>query len=190
MKAARKRGRPMEAVAYREPNGRASRAREPVDKPALEARAKHLGISVLNAKNQLAASFIGRLHMQYQAWSVRAPKDTPRPAECLSDREYAAAVRFLDLHNDRLKVIQADSAHYDHRSTGEGNIDAMEEWAARVNDEYRLVRKAIQEAQNDNRSENLWAALDLCIIQDHPFSHMVGGLRILCNSMARHWKIA
>lgn len=180
----------MEAVAYREPNGRASRAREPVDKPALEARAKHLGISVLNAKNQLAASFIGRLHMQYQAWSVRAPKDTPRPAECLSDREYAAAVRFLDLHNDRLKVIQADSAHYDHRSTGEGNVEAMEEWAKRVNKDYVDIRKAIQEAQNDNRSENLWAALDLCIIQDQPFSHMVGGLRILCNSMARHWKIA
>jgi hypothetical protein len=180
----------MKVAEYREPNGRISRARDPVDKPALEARAKHLGITVLNAKNQLAATFIGRLHMQYQAWRARAPKDTPRPAESLSEREYSAAVRFLELHNDRLKVIQADGAQYDHRPTGAGDIEAMEEWAARVNKDYVDVRKAIQEAQNDNRHENLWAALDLCIIQDQPFSHMIGALRILCNSLARHWKIS
>lgn len=180
----------MKTAEYREPNGRISRAREPVDKLALEARARHLGIKVIDAKNQLAATFIGRLHMQYQAWRARAPKEAPRPPESLSEREYSAAVRFLDLHNDRLKVVQADGAHYDHRASGEGDIAAMEEWAARVNKDYIDVRKAIQEAQNGNRSENLWAALDLCIIQDQPFSHMIGALRILCNSMARHWKIA
>jgi len=188
--AAKKRGRPVNEVPYRELNGRASRARNPIDKLALEARAKMLGISVLDAKNQLAATFIGRLHMQYQAWEKRGPKDVPRPSECLSTREYDAATRFLDLHNDRLKVVQSEAAQYDNRPSGNADPDAVEEWARRINTEYKAVREAIQEAQNQNRSENLWAALDYCIIRDQPLSHMIGALRILCNSMARHWKIS
>jgi hypothetical protein len=148
-----------------------------------------LGISVLDAKNQLAATFIGRLHMRYQAWEKRAPKDVPRPAECLSEREYKAATRFLELHNDRLKVIQAEGAQYDKRPTGDADQDAVEEWAKRVNTEYTDVRKAIQEAQNVNRGENLWAALDYCLIRDQELTGMVGSLRILCNSLARYWKI-
>lgn len=179
----------MNVVAYREPNGRVSRSRNPIDKLALEARAKMLGISVLDAKNQLAATYIGRLHMRYQAWERRAPKDVPRPSECLSEREYKAATRFLELYNDRLKVVQAEGAQYDKRPTGEADIDAMEAWAKRVNGEYQAVRDAIQEAQNVNRSENLWAALDYCLIRDQELPGMVGSLRILCNSMARFWKI-
>lgn len=179
----------MQQVAYREPNGRASRSREPIDKAALEARARMLGITVLDAKNQLAATFIGRLHMQYQAWDTRGAKDSKQPAECLSTREYNAAMRFLGLYNDRLKVVQAEGAQYDTRPSGSSDIEAMEEWAKRVNGEYTEVRKAIQETQNENRTENLWAALDYCVIRDQPMSHMVGALRLLCNSLARHWKI-
>jgi hypothetical protein len=185
-----KAGRKIHMVVHREPNGRASRARDPIDKLALEVRARMLGISVLDAKNQLAATFIGRLHMQYQAWEKRGPKDARRPPECLSYREYSAAIRFLDLHNDRLKVIQAHGAQYETRARGDSDIDAVEAWASRVNSEYVGVRKAIQEAQGHNRGENLWAALDYCILRDQPFSNMVGALRILCNSMARHWKIS
>ena len=183
-------GRKPKAVAYREPNGRASRAREPIDKLALEARAKMLGITVLDAKNQLAATFIGRLDMQFEAWEKRGPKDKPRPAECLSSREYSAAIRFLDLYNDRLKVVQAEGAQYDHRPSGRTDIEAHEEWGAKINQEYVTVRKAIEAAQGENRTENLWAALDYCILRDQPMSHMIGALRILCNSLARHWKIS
>jgi len=185
-----KAGRKPKVAAYREPNGRISRAREPIDKIALEARAKMLGITMLDAKNQLASTFIGRLHMQYQAWEKRGPRDQRRPAECLDRREYAAATRFLELHNDRLKVVQAEGAQYDHRPGGNADIEAVEEWARQVNESYREARKAIQEAQNENRSENLWAALDYCILRDQPFSHLVGSLRILCNALARHWKVA
>lgn len=180
----------MKDVAYREPNGKPSRARDPVDRLALEARAKMLGISVFDAKNQLTATFVGRLHMQYQAWEKRGSADAPRPSESLSNREYAAAVRFRELYNDRLKVVQAEGAQYDHRPGSSGDIEAHEEWGKKVNDDIIEVRKAIQAAQDETRSENLWAALDLCIIRDQPLSSMVGALRMLCNAMARHWKIS
>jgi len=54
---------------------------------------------------------------------------------------------------------------------------------------YADCRKAIQAAQNENRGANLWAALDICIINDQWMHHMTGDVRILCNALARFFRI-
>lgn len=184
-----KRGRPMAIVAHREPNGRASRAAEPVDKLALETRARKLGLTVIDAKNQLAATFIGRLFMQHRAWEERGGSEHRRPLDSLTERQHKAAVKYRDLHNDYLKAVGAPGAFYDGKSVAGGDDEAHAKWAVGVKESHTEARKAILAAQGENRGENLMAALDYCILRDEPMVHMIGALRILCNALARHWKI-
>ncbi len=67
MKKNKKRGRPKKLGQLREQNGRISRAkapREAVDKLAIEIRAKRFGLTLQEAKNPLAGTYIGRLCLQ------------------------------------------------------------------------------------------------------------------------------
>jgi hypothetical protein len=45
----------------------------------------------------------------------------------------------------------------------------------------------VQDAQNETRADNLWAALDLCVIRDETLHHMIGSVRVLGNACARHF---
>lgn len=176
-----KRGRPkMEGVA-REPNGRVSRSgidHGPADVVALDARRRHLGLTKEQAKDQKAGSFIGYLNLI-------------GPDDGLSDRQYEAATNYLNLRQAYLRAIKAPGFLVD----GETGIpasdvtDAYEEWVMDTKEVYADCRKAIQEAQNENRRANLWAALDLCIHQDQAMYHMVGDIRLLTNALGRFFRI-
>lgn len=177
-RAQRRKGRPKMEVAYREPNGRASRASEPADKLALETRARHLGISLVQAKDQRAETFIGYL-------AILGPTDG------LSERQYEAATQFLSLRGDWLISKKAPNSAVDNEAAGTPSdfiSEAYEDWCHDVHDTYEDCRRAIQDEQNANRSENLWAALDLCIIQGQRFSHMIGATRLTCNALAKFFR--
>lgn len=177
-----KRGRPkMEDVA-REPSGRVSRSgidHGPADIVALDARRRHLGLTVEQAKDQKAGSFIGYLNLI-------------GPSDGLSDDQYEAATNYLGLHNAYLRAIGAPGRVLD----GETGIPASEvtdayiDWVIDTKEVYADCRKAIQESQNEARHANLWAALDYCIIQDQHIHRMIGDLRILCNCLARFFRVA
>lgn len=176
-----KRGRPkMEGVA-REPNGRVSRSgidHGPADVVALDARRRHLGLTKEQARDQKAGSFIGYLNLI-------------GPRDGLSDDQYEAATSYIDLRSSYLRAIKAPDATINNRvvgGAGDEVSDAYVEWASSVRDRYAGCRKAIQEAQNENRHANLWAALDLCIHQDQAVHHMVGDLRLLTNALARFFR--
>lgn len=176
-----KRGRPkMEGVA-REPNGRISRSgigHGPADVVALDARMRHTGLPADKARDQKAATFIGYLNLI-------------GPRDGLSDDQYEGATSFLSLRNGYLRAIKAPNAMVDNQvSGGAGDeiSDAYAEWVANTKERYHECRKAIQEAQNENRHANLWAALDLIIIQDQAVHHMIGDLRVVCNSLARFFR--
>lgn len=165
-------------VAYREPNGRASRAREPADKLALEIRARRLGISVVQAKDQKAASFIGYLN-------ILGPRDG------LSDTQHEALAQYLKVRGNYLLAIKAPDAMADNKATG-GSGDAISdeyvEWCQKAVKDHDAARKAIYTAQDENRLDNLWAALDLCVIQGQHLHHMVGTVRVLGNALAKHFR--
>lgn len=167
-------------IVYREANGRASRAKEPADKLALENRARRLGLSLMDAKDQRSETFIGYL-------AILGPRDG------LSDIQYRGLVQYLDLRNDYLRAIKAPAALVDNKIVGRsGDLISPEyvEWCKRVAEAYDWARKAIYAAQNENRTANLWAALDLCIIRGEHHHRMIGDVRTLGNVMVRHWQIA
>lgn len=170
----------MEDVA-REPNGRVSRSgidHGPADIVALDARRRHLGLTKEQAKDQKAGTFIGYLNLI-------------GPRDGLSDDQYEAATNYLGLHNAYLRAIGAPGRVID----GETGIpvsevtDAYIDWVIDTKDVYADCRKAIQEAQNESRHANLWGALDLCILQDQHMHHMIGDLRLVCNALARFFRI-
>lgn len=177
-KRAAKRGRPRKNVPFREPNGRASRAEDPIDKLAIQVRAKMLGISEQRARDQRAGSFLGYLAMLGRA-------------DGLSASQYEAALEFREVRSDYLKAIKAPNAVVDNQSSGRPS-DAVSDdyirWCAHATARYAAARNAVQEAQNTTRSENLWAALDLVVIQEQPIFHLLGATRAVCNALALHFR--
>lgn len=177
-KRAAKRGRPRKDVPFREPNGRASRAEDPIDRLAIQVRAKMLGISEQRARDQRAGSFLGYLAMLGRA-------------DGLSDAQYEAALEFREVRSDYLKAIKAPNAVVDNQSAGRPG-DAVSDdyirWCAHATARYAAARNAVQEAQNATRSENLWAALDLVIIQEQPIFNLLGATRAVCNALALHFR--
>ena len=183
-------GRPRsEDIIYREPSGRRSRSAEPVDKLATEMRARKLGLTVIEAKDQDAGTFIGRLYMQHKAWEQRGSSESRRPLDSLTYRQHEAAKKYRELHNDHLKAFGIPGAVYESTVGSGGDDEAAAKWSTSVKASYKAAREVLHQAQADNRTENLWAALDYAILRDEEHPHMVRALRILCNALAHHWKI-
>lgn len=163
----------------REPNGRLSRSgidHGPADVVALEARRRIFGLSGDTAKDQKAGTFIGRLNLLGRESG-------------LSNSQYDAAVEYLELRAAYLRAISAPGRVTDGDvGSGSSRPDEYEQWVRDTVEAYEKCRKAIQEAQNDNRGANMWAALDLCVIQDQDLPHMIGDLRLLCNALARFFR--
>lgn len=177
-KRAVKRGRPRKDVPFREPSGRASRTEDPIDRLAVMVRAKMLGVSAERAKDQRAGTFLGYLAMLGRS-------------DGLSASQHEAAMKFKELRNDYLKAIKAPNAVVDNQATGRPG-DAVSDdyirWCANVTARYAAARKAIQEAQNATRAQNLWAAIDLVVIQEQPIFNLIGATREVCNALVQHFR--
>lgn len=137
-----------------------------------------MNISVVQAKDQRAATFIGYLAML-------------GPVDGLSQRQYEAANDFLELRNEWLQSKKIPGAEYDNEGKGGGGDFISEsyiDWCYDVHEDFTACRRAIQEAQEANRAENLWGALDMCVIQGLHVHEMIGDTRILCNALAKFFR--
>lgn len=173
-----KRGRPRLENVCRTSSGQISRAAEPIDELALEIRARQFNITLDQAKDQRAGSFLGYLYMIGRT-------------DGLSESQYEAAIMYQQLRRDYLSVVGAPDALRDNGVPGRPGDHVSDEyidWAGKVKKRYEEARKAIQEAQNATRAENLWAALDLVVIQDQRLHHMIGATRLVCNALARFFR--
>lgn len=177
-----KRGRPRVETAAREPNGRISRSgidHGPADIVALDARRRHLGLTKDQAKDQKAGTFIGYLNLiGYR--------------DGISDGQYEAATQFLSLRDAYLRAIAAPGRIIDGDVGVSSDFisEAYEEWVSDTKVAYGECRKSILNAQGENRTANLFAALDLCLIQGQHMHHMVGDVRILCNALGKFFRVA
>lgn len=169
---------------------------------AVEARARMLGISVIEAVDPDGATFIGSLHMAFKRWDkawrdfkagktdVEPPANPP--AASLDTKQYDAILKFLELRNQALKVFDAEGAEYDARpaySTGAIFTDEdVSRRAEEIKDRYRKARAAIQKYQDSNREENLWAAVDIVIINGQRFEHLIGATRHVGNALQPFFK--
>ena len=182
-----RRGRPPKEGVFREPSGRISRADDPPARTATEARARQLGLSVIDAMNPECHTWIGRLHMAYLAWKKR-DDGKPQPNLSVSTAQYYASLSYLQIHNNNAKAVQSPGAVYDRVGIwrDQPDDDAHAEFCHRATSALTAVREAIQRAQEDNRTSNLWAALDLVVLRNQELPHMIGDVRILLTAINRH----
>ncbi|WP_375679542.1 hypothetical protein [Bartonella sp. AP7XZML] len=168
-----KRGRPRINGCLREPNGRISRAkipREPIDKLAIEMRAKRFGLTIEDAKNPLSATYIGRLYLQ----------------GVINQDQYDAAQKYLEVKNNYLCAKALPNAIYDEMPTTSDN-GAREKWVQKATEHLLAVKDVVQEAQCLHRQYNLHAALQYLVIEDQSLPHLVLSLRIALNALHKHF---
>lgn len=183
-----KRGRRRIEGVAREPNGRISRSKEPASKLALEARARMLQISIEEAKDQKAGTFLGRLHMAYLKWEKHEKckiNGKKQPEQSLSTAQYYALLSAKEAHNDYLIAIGAPGAEYEPHLGSGGEEESAEKWAVTAKKRWQSMQRAIYRAQEEERTRNLWAALDLCVFQEQYLPHMIADLRVLGNALSR-----
>lgn len=181
-------GRPRIEHVNRTPSGQISREKEPASALALEVRARMTKLTIDKAKNQLAGTWLGRLHMAYQDW-VKATERNPdakRPEASISTAQYYALLNIQAMHNDWLKATGNPGAFYEAR--GSVSTPTLDEdrarWERSAKARWQTLRDRIQEAQNTNPG-NLWAALDICVLQEQVMPHMLGEIRVLGNIVNR-----
>lgn len=174
------RGRPRKDEAFRTESGRISRAKEPADKLALEVRAKMAGISIVEAKDQKAESFIGVL-------SIRGPSHGG-----ITEEQYRALIGYRDLCQEHARALDTPGSHIkgEGGTGGEFDLDRYARWSSGVKERYDRMRRAIYHAQEIHAGDNLWGALDVCVRQDLRMWHSVASLRLAANALAKNFREA
>ncbi|WP_273790991.1 MULTISPECIES: hypothetical protein [unclassified Bartonella] len=168
-----KRGRPRIKGGVREPNGRISRAKtphEPMDKLAIEMRAKRFGLTIEEAKNPLSGTYIGRLYLQGE----------------INQDQYDDAQKYLEVKNNYLCAKGLPNAIYDN-FTPSSNEEAQKRWIERATHCYEETKEVIKETQHLYRQYNLYAALQYLVIEDQSLTHLVNSLRIVLNALHKHF---
>lgn len=174
-------GRPIKEGVARTDSGHISRAKEPgdpADKVAREARMRIFGVEAEVASTPEAASFMGRLSLLGQKGGG------------ISRDQYEALIRFSMDRESYMKSIMAPDSLVNVGDGGPSSFDeqADAESRARAKRRYMKARDAIQAAQNENRTVNLWAAIEHIVIKNMNFSHMIGDLRLVGNALHRHYQ--
>ncbi len=127
------------------PNGRISRAKtphEPMNKLAIEMRAKRFCLTIEEAKNPLSGTYIGRLYLQGK----------------INQDQYDAAQKYLEVKNNYLCAKALPNAIYDN-FTPSSNEEAQKRWIERVTHCYEETKEVIKEAQHLYRQYNLYATI-------------------------------
>jgi len=185
-------GRPFIEGVAREPNGRISRAitpPEPADKLALTVRARQLGVSVEAARDPRLGTYIGRLSIlgvEARGGEGETRTGSVKNAGGISREQYDAAQTFLEVRNNYLRAILSPAAVYDERialTDGETQEEAAKRDIAR----YEAALRAVQAAQLESPTDNLYAALQCLVIEDKELPYMVGTLRLVLNALHRHF---
>lgn len=163
-------------LAARTKSGRLSRAGA-VDaniEPIL-TRMRLFGLTEADARDQKAASFIGRLNLQ----------------KIISAPQYDAAVEYLRVYGAYKRAIKAPDALRSSDGVGgdHGDTESYERWCKTVVAKHTAAIDAVRSEQNilRNRGFNLYAALDYIVGRDQEMWHMVPDCRIALNALAHHF---
>ncbi len=171
-------GRPRKMGVKRTASGRATRAGAvPANMEAILLRMKMFGLSEKDARDQKAATFIGRLNLTDKK-------------SLISNAQYDAAVAFLEVYDKYKRAIGAPDAS--KQSGGVGGGEATEDyarWCQAAKTKYDAAIEAIRVEQGiyENRGANLYAALDYLVCRDEQHWHMVGDCRLALNALAHHF---
>ena len=170
-----KAGRKKLAGVKRTASGRKSRAAGANDEniePIL-TRMRMFGLSEKDARDQKAASFIGRLQL----------------TKVINHSQYDAAIAFFDIHDNYKRAISApDGMKSSGGVGGGGGTDAHAAWCRGAILRYDRAVAAVQDEQNllANRGATMIAALDYLVLRNEQVWHLVGDCRLALNALAHH----
>ncbi|WP_142416436.1 hypothetical protein [Bartonella massiliensis] len=143
---------------------------EPINQLAIEMRAKRYCLTLQEAKNPLAGSYIGRLCLQ----------------GLLTQEQYDAAQKYLEVRNDYSCAKGLPSAVYDEMPSSSDEA-AREKWVELATEQFSNMQEAIREEQCLYRQYNLHAALQYLVVEDKELPYLVSSLRIALNALQEYF---
>lgn len=168
-----KRGRPRIEGCIREPNGRISRTKmphDPIDKLAIEMRAKRFGLTIEEAKNPLSGTYIGRLYLQ----------------GVINQDQHDAAQKYLEVRNDYLCAKALPNAIYD-KMPSSSDEEARKKWVEFATKKFLNMQEVIKETQHLYRQHNFYAALQYLVSEDQELPYLVPSLQIILNALQKYF---
>ena len=173
-----KTGRPRKSNVKRTKSGRASRAGAvPANMEAILTRMRIFGLSEQDARDQKAATFVGRMNLMDKK-------------ALISDAQYDAAIAYLDLRDKYLRAIGApDASKQSGGATAGMSTDQHSSWCATQKAKFDGAVEAVRFEQglHENRGANMYAALDYIVVRDEQHWHLVGDCRLALNALAHHF---
>ncbi|GFF01571.1 hypothetical protein BH80429_07980 [Bartonella henselae] len=143
---------------------------DPVNQLAVEMRAKRFGLTIEEAKNPLAGSYVGRLCLQ----------------GVLTQDQYDATQKYLEVRNDYSCAKGLPSAVYDEMPSSSDD-KAREKWVERATEQFCSMQEVIKETQCLYKQYNLYAALQYLVSEDQILPHLVNSLQIALNALHKYF---
>ncbi|QEE09240.1 single-stranded DNA-binding protein [Bartonella kosoyi] len=143
---------------------------DPVNQLAIEMRAKRFCLTIEEAKNPLAGSYVGRLCLQ----------------GVLTQDQYDAAQKYLEVKNDYSCAKGLPSAVYDEMPSSSDD-KAREKWVERATEQFCNMQEVIKETQYLYKQYNLYAALQYLVVEDQILPHLVNSLQIALNALHKYF---
>lgn len=174
-------GRPRKTNVRRTKSGAISRAKGAYNEnaEAIALRMRVFGLSEKEARDQKAATYVGRLCLA----GLRKSTDG------ISQAQYDAAQAYLEARQNFQKAVKSPNA----LATGNGGASGAEgpgyeQWCQRAVVKFEAIKLAIQTEQgfHENRGANMWAAVNYLLERDEQMPHLIGDLRLALNAVGHH----
>lgn len=173
--AKRSRGRPRNKTAPRTPSGQISRAAEPANKTALEARMKHHGLTIDQAADQKAGDFIGRLLI----------------AKAIKHRQFRGLEEGRRVVQNYRRAISSPAAIFEAREGIQtvADEDTQAEWVDKQIAKHTVMMAEIMRVQRKERSANLLSVAEFVLGGDYDMPHMIRDIQRVGDVLADHFHI-
>jgi hypothetical protein len=171
-------GRKRQANVKRTTSGRKSRAQDAYQEhlEAIATRMRVFGLTEQDARDQKAATYVGRLYLTGQLGK--------KP---YSDYMWDAAQSYLTAYEHFQRAVKSPDALRTGVGGGdEGESETYARWCVAAVRKWEGITVAVREEQNLHRGANIYAALDYLVLRNQEFPHMVGDMRIGLNAVAHY----
>jgi hypothetical protein len=174
-------GRPRKTNVRRTKSGAISRAAGAYNEnaDAIALRMRVFGLTEKEARDQKAATYVGRLCLA----GMRKSTDG------ISEAQYDAAVAYLEARQNFKRAVKSPDA----LASGNGGASGLEgadyeNWCKRAVTKWDGIEAAIRTEQgfHENRGANMFAAVYHLLDRDEQLPHMVGDLRLALNAVGHH----
>lgn len=174
-------GRPRKMGVKRTKSGQISRAADAYNENAegIALRMKVFGLTEKDARDQKAATYVGRLCLAGQK----------NNADGITNAQYEAAQVWREAYENFQRAVKSPDAL--RTGVGGGDQGESDDYARRciaAIARWEGIEKAVRLEQSfhENRGANMWAALDYLVGRDQQHPHMIGDLRLALNAIGHH----